>query len=280
MSYYGIRKMKFVVNSEGKHNISCEFYDSSIRDYNGNRVWEKTENLYGKGFDTKAELEEIFFKDVLDGNIHGASGKYACLNWHSRKVELPLEIKKELEELENKYWELSKEVSDIQSKVCEANKDVLQPIKECKGYEEYFRAIENLSPLYKAKSTELQELSKTKRELRYNSYRNAWEKYLESEKENKKNKSNYIVILDYSNYHNVFIQTKSDYKTTFSYYISNAKIFNKSITELKEMFLSNPKYSNIRVINVEKYLTGKGKYKHISNYNEVEKLEGINLELA
>ena len=166
MSYYGIRKMKFVVNSEGKHNISCEFYDSSIRDYNGNRIWEKTENLYGKGFNTKAELEKIFFKDVLDGNIHGASGKYSCLNWHSRKVELPLEIKKELEELENKYWELSKEVSDIQSKVYEANKDILQPIKECEVYEEYFKAIEDLSPLYKAKSTELQKLSKTKRELR------------------------------------------------------------------------------------------------------------------
>ena len=84
-------------------------------------------------------------------------------------------------------------------------------------------------------------------------------------------------MLDYLNYSNVFIQKKSNYKTTFSYYVSNAKIFNKSIAELKEMLLSNPKYSNIKIIDVSKYLTGKGKYKHISNYNEVEKLEGITL---
>lgn len=264
MSYCGIRKMKFITNEEGKYNISCECYDSSIRSYNGSRVWYKSTNLYKNSFNTKAELEYAFFEDVLDGNIHGATGKFACLNWNNRKVNIPLEIQNKLQELNTKYWELSKEVNNIKSQVYKENENLLQPIKE-KSYEEFFNTLEKLSPLYKAKSLELEEIRKTKEELRYKSYYEAWQEYLINEKANNKEKSLYIVTLNYLNYPNVYIQNKTSTKTTFSYYISNAKIFNKSITELKEMFLSNPKYSNVRIINVKEYVTGEGKRKHVKS---------------
>ena len=96
MSYTGVRKVKTIIDNEGKYNMGCEYYDSSVTDWRGNRIWHSTgdEGLYIKGFNTKEELEYAIFKDTLDGNIHGTGGKYSCLGWGSRKVTLTNEVRR------------------------------------------------------------------------------------------------------------------------------------------------------------------------------------------
>ena len=76
MSYYGVRNLKHVKQADGLWNVECDCYDSSIRDFQGRRVWYHITSLYDKNF-TKAELEFKVFKAFLDGIFHGACGKYA-----------------------------------------------------------------------------------------------------------------------------------------------------------------------------------------------------------
>ena len=76
MSYYGIRNLKHVKQADGLWNVECDCYDSSIRDFQGHRVWHHVEKFFDKNF-TKAELEYMLFQHFLDGNFHGACGKYA-----------------------------------------------------------------------------------------------------------------------------------------------------------------------------------------------------------
>ena len=76
MSYYGIRNLKHVKQADGLWNVECDCYDSSTRDFQGHRVWHHVEKFFDKNF-TKAELEFEVFKHFLDGNLHGACGKYA-----------------------------------------------------------------------------------------------------------------------------------------------------------------------------------------------------------
>lgn len=88
MSYYGVRKLKLVKTEDNKYNYSCEYYDSSLRDFNGNRIWNKVDKLYGKSFENKEDLEYLMFQDVLDGNIHISGSKFGCLTWGNRKTKL------------------------------------------------------------------------------------------------------------------------------------------------------------------------------------------------
>ena len=76
MSYYGIRNLKHVKQADGLWNAECDYYDSSTRDFQGHRVWHHVEKFFDKNF-TKAELEYMLFQHFLDGNFHGACGKYA-----------------------------------------------------------------------------------------------------------------------------------------------------------------------------------------------------------
>lgn len=76
MSYYGVRNLKHVKQADGLWNVECDCYDSSIRDFQGHRVWHHVEKFFDKNFN-KAELEFEVFKHFLDGNLHGACGKYA-----------------------------------------------------------------------------------------------------------------------------------------------------------------------------------------------------------
>ena len=76
MSYYGVRNLKHVKQADGLWNVECDCYDSSIRDFQGRRVWHHIEKFFDKNF-TKAELEYMLFQHFLDGNLHGACGKYA-----------------------------------------------------------------------------------------------------------------------------------------------------------------------------------------------------------
>lgn len=91
MSYMGIKNLKLIKNDEGKYNYICSAYDSSIRDYNGKRVWHDDVIVFKEYYD-KDKLEWLMFKDVLNGNIHGAGGKYSCIGWNSRKKQHILNV--------------------------------------------------------------------------------------------------------------------------------------------------------------------------------------------
>ena len=74
MSYYSMKNASIVQCEEG-YTVRCDYYDSSIRDYNGNRVWEHTEKFF-KPLPTREELEDKLFYDFYMGNIRGAFGKF------------------------------------------------------------------------------------------------------------------------------------------------------------------------------------------------------------
>lgn len=223
MSYYGVRKVKTIKDSEGKYNMGCEYYDSSITDYKGNRVWHVCDTgFYKEGFNTKEELEYAIFKDTLDGNFHGTNGKYSCIGWTNCKVELSEEEYNTIKELEAKKWDssLSKEDKD----------------KARIKYNEY----------------------------RYSTWYKAWKNYLKAEKEQKKsNKNTYIVIVDYKGYHGIYIRKHGKTTTGFTYWESEAKLFNKSIEELKKEFCNDGfrsnQYSHVYAVDVTNNITGKGK---------------------
>lgn len=79
MSYYGIRNLKHVKQVDGLWNVECDYYDSSTRDFRGHRIWHHIETLFEENY-SKAELEYKLFQYFLDGNFHGACGKYAPLS--------------------------------------------------------------------------------------------------------------------------------------------------------------------------------------------------------
>ena len=78
MSYYGMKNGS-IVKTENGYTVRCDYYDSSIRDYKGNRVWEHTEH-FTKPFPTREELEEHLFYNFYMGNYHGAFGKFRNIN--------------------------------------------------------------------------------------------------------------------------------------------------------------------------------------------------------
>ena len=102
MSYYGIRNLKHVKQADGLWNVECDCYDSSIRDFQGHRVWHHVEKFFNKNF-TKAELEYMLFQHFLDGNFHGACGKYAPLSWTNCKIRLSEDKLNLLAILEKEY---------------------------------------------------------------------------------------------------------------------------------------------------------------------------------
>ena len=163
MSYYGIRKQRIVQNEEGKYNIQCDIYDSSLRDYDGKRIWYKSKILFNNWYDTKQDLEWQMFKDVLDGNIHGASGKYSCIGWNSHKQVL------------------NKEETDMINYICELNTKVRHNLIEYRNnmsksnipYEEYSETIE-----YKRMLDVVHQTLDNNELLRYNIYYKAWKRYL------------------------------------------------------------------------------------------------------
>lgn len=260
MSYYGIRKMKNIIDENGKYNITCEYYDSSIRDYNGNRVWNTLEagkGFFNNGFNTKEELERALFEDTLDGNIHGTGGKYGCIAWGSNKVQLSDEEKKHLENLENEYWNLHGTQNKIVDKIKEENPNITwEEIKENAEYKEI--------------TDKIIKIGQEKREYRYNTYFKRWKEYLKQQNKNKANGKTYVIKLNYSGYKDIYVSSKGSRVTKFCHGIHSAKLFTKSLEELKEMFCNNPKFTHVRAIEVSPYIIGKGKYRHVEMEWETE----------
>ena len=116
MSYIGIRKGSIIKNKEGYFCFKCDCYDSSITTYSGGRCWENNMLLYdNRQYKTRAELEDQLFIDFLNGDLHGAYGKFAPLNWNSCKVELTSEQKEHLRTLKERENKLFSEVAYSQN---------------------------------------------------------------------------------------------------------------------------------------------------------------------
>lgn len=250
MSYYGVRKVKQFQNKEtGKWNISCEYYDSSLRDWNGNRIWNVcTDGFYRNGFDTKEELEYTLFQDTLDGNIHGTGGKFTCIGWTSDKDVLTPEEKARLKELEERKYNLAfnPELKAVKKRLHEAG------VK----YEDYEK-----DPEFRELNNKAVEARKEYEAYRYNTYFNAWKRYLKKQRENKKEARTYIVMVDWEDYTGIYVKTCGSRKTSFTYWEQNAKLFTKTQDELKEMF-NGENYRRVSLVDVTDRIVGKGKNRH------------------
>lgn len=221
MSYTGVRNFKTFIDEDGKYNVSCEAYDSSLWSWDNKRMWEKYDKFFRTGFNTKEELEYYIFQQALDGTIHGIGGKYACISWGNCKVKLPKEEQDMLDNLYKKHWDntISKE-------------------EQQEAYTKYS-------------------------EYRYKFWFKAWKKYLADDNAKRKHRRSYIVMVDYKGYSDIFVKSKGSMVTKFTYYENQAKIFNKTIDEIRDMFCSNPNYPKVSIIDVSNNIVGKGKYRHV-----------------
>ena len=255
MSYDGIRKLKIYQDENGKWNFSCETYDSSIRDWRGNRVWEKFEGLKTP-FETREELEYYLFKNTLDGNFHGTGGKFGCLGWGNRKVKLSEKELVILQELEDKKYSLmyGETIKRIESRLRE------------KGlkYEDFKQDEEWLK-----ENAKIRQACKEYDEFRYGTYFKRWQEYLEQQKINnrKGNKRTYIVKVDYNGYVDIYIKSHGIRTTSFTNYSDYAKLFTMPIDDLKALFIHDgdtrsEKYKRMEFIDVTDFIKGKGKYRH------------------
>lgn len=229
MSYYGIRKLKLVKTEAGKYNYSCECYDSSITDFNGNRVWNPMEKLFNKDYDTKEALEFAMFKDVLDGNIHGASGKYSCLSWNNRKIELSIGKQKELDRLNTIKNEILKEYYKwINSKeVQELEKINPEEVKQSKLYIDTKKAIDDYE------------------NARYKFWFETWQEYLQARKEAVK--SVIKVDLTKQDVKNVYIRKLGKHQLSFTYSKDYAKVIKEPIAVIQDKL----RYFNVTNIRLE-----------------------------
>ena len=263
MSYYGLRKVKTYQDENGKWNFSCDCYDSSIWSWDNTRVWEHLDKWFKDGLETKEELEMYLFKNTLDGNLHGTSGKYNCLSWNSNKIQLTAKEKQVLADLEEKRNSIrySEQKKLITAKLQQAK----IPYEEWKNNAEY-KAIADLEEKY----------SEEYNALRYDMYYRRWQAYLKQQNENRKGNT-YVVRLDFSKngqkYTGIYVKGIGSMTTTFTYYDYKAKLFKKSIEELKELFGNNPHYTNVEFINVSNYIKGASRRK----YAEFEKVQSLDI---
>lgn len=260
MSYYGIKNLKIVQTEDGKYNVACSYYDSSITDWNNNRVWHTTESLFKENINIREELEYMLFKDFLDGNFHvaGNCGKFNCLSWTNNKVVLSKEETNKIQELEETKRRLlyGQETKAIENQL----KTLKIPYEDWKNH-----------PLYKDLYIQQVTYIKSYETYRYTAYYNAWKQYLKTNKEENKKKQYYVVKLDYMDNIGVFIRTNK--KLCFS--IFYAKVFHKSLNQvLKELagYKANPHFHNIQVLNVTPYIQ-KGSRTVSLDYNQEAQLK-------
>lgn len=166
MSYMGIKNLKLIKNDEGKYNYICSAYDSSIRDWNGKRVWNDNVIVFKEYYD-KDKLEWLMFKDILNGNIHGASGKFSSIGWNSRKKQyLPnADEWKTLEMIEISNRQLRR---DLSNKRNELNGSV------AKGWKTQEQAQAEFEPFRE----QIYKYIDINENLYYNIWYKAWKRYL------------------------------------------------------------------------------------------------------
>lgn len=87
MSYDLVKNLKIVKTDNG-FNVACNIASSNIRTYDNKHVYEYVTRLFKNDFDTKESIEYKLFELFLDGELQGACGKFAPLNWNNNKIEL------------------------------------------------------------------------------------------------------------------------------------------------------------------------------------------------
>lgn len=228
MSYWGLRKVKFLYDEENKWHIQCDVYDSSIWTWDNKRAWSLNKKCY-TGFETREELEKVIFLDTLNGNIRGVGGKFSSASWvKGRKFELTTEQKQILDELDKKTQE--KRQAWLKMRDME-NRD------------------ENL---YRQLKDEESNIRRQKHQL-YEDF--CYKQWLIYTKEKNKNKTRYIVQLDFHHekrgmYRDIFVSNTLSTCTKFEYYISGAKLFTENYKKLIDRYVNNPDYSNVRIYAV------------------------------
>lgn len=270
MSYYGVRKVK-QIQKDSLWNISCEYYDSSIRDWDGKRVWHTCPDGFFKNwYSSKDELERALFKDTLDGNIHGTGGKFACIDWNSRQNLLSEEEAQTLKELEEKKYALmfGERIKSIEKRLKEAGLS--------------YADMES-NPEWQEENNRIKEASKVYNDYRYNTYYKRWQEQIEKKKQfnRKENKRTYIVEVNYSGHVGIYVKGHGTNKTTFSMYEENAKLFTKPVEELIKIFggndTRNNAYSKVTLIDVTNFIVGTGKYRR-AKFPEQAELTRISIK--
>jgi len=220
MSYYGIKNLK-IIKTESGYNATGIIYDSSIRSWDGKRIWHPCEHLYKNSCTTREELERKLFEDFLDGNLHGACGKFASLNWNNSKIRLSEKDYEELKALEDKKRGIQ---------------DAVYALRKCPSYQnmtyEEFLKCEELQGIFNEANT----LEKMYRDRRYELYYNAWQEYLAEEKKTKKEDKQsckYLIKLNNGKYSDYYIQKKTSKYIQFTANKSFAKEFTKSKANLE-----------------------------------------------
>ena len=101
MSYDLVKNLKIVKTDNG-FNVACNIASSNIRTYDNKHVYEYVTRLFKNDFDTKESIEYKLFELFLDGELQGACGKFAPLNWNNNKIELPIKTRAKYEQKYNK----------------------------------------------------------------------------------------------------------------------------------------------------------------------------------
>lgn len=103
MSYDLVKNLKIVKTDNG-FNVACNIASSNIRTYDNKHVYEYVTRLFKNDFDTKESIEYKLFELFLDGELQGACGKFAPLNWNNNKIELNNKENRLLKLLGNKAY--------------------------------------------------------------------------------------------------------------------------------------------------------------------------------
>lgn len=103
MSYDLVKNLKIVKTDNG-FNVACNIASNNIRTYDNKHVYEYVTRLFKNDFDTKESIEYKLFELFLDGELQGACGKFAPLNWNNNKIELSNKENRLLKLLGNKAY--------------------------------------------------------------------------------------------------------------------------------------------------------------------------------
>ena len=234
MSYYGVRKVKVYQNKEnGLFNVSCDFYDSSVRNLDGTRYWQHADKWYND--DTKENIEYKLFIDTLDGNMHGTGGKYSCLAWGNNTVELSEEEQERLKELDMLRWD-NPEKAELQRLRDTEYKEL--------SFKEWYDKVEN-TPCLKELADKSKDYQTRYTELRYKLYYKAWQDYLQEKKKAGKT----IVKVFYGSFGtDLYVKGLGSRTLKFTSSRDYAKVFNKPKQTLINE-ISKFDVSDIRVID-------------------------------
>ena len=234
MSYYGLRKVRVYKSEEtDKWTFSCDCYDSSIRDYRGNRVWEHVDSWWKdeNHRDTKEDVEYYLFENTLDGNFHGTGGKYTCIEWGKNTVTLPKEQQDELTRLDNLRWNSPERVE-------------LRELRYTKYKDTTSEEWYNLQEVKKVEEME-KSYTKVYYELRYKYWYKAWQDYLQEKKQTGR-----VIIRVSSPYGDLYVKSLGTRTLKYSSYRDGAKVFKEPKSALLKKLDGFP-VSNIRFIDAD-----------------------------